>query len=240
MSLTKFIRDVQSRFEAIPAPGAIFYDAIPARILKKPEGKIADNIVAKIKSGTIVDLGSGTGYLSIEIAKKASGLQVYGIDLSRQMVRIARRHAQGVKNVQFEFGDAAALAFENNSIDFIVSTGSLHHWNKPVKVFDECYRVLKKGGEGWIYDPCRDALKERIEQAKKEYGFWVYKVLTKVTELHGFSRQEYESRIKVILDQTAFRDNYQMELTDIWMKITLKKGDDTTKKINVNKAVCEI
>jgi ubiquinone/menaquinone biosynthesis C-methylase UbiE len=226
MSLTKFIRDVQSRFEAIPAPAAILYDAIPAKILKKPERKIADDIVEKIKSGAIVDLGSGTGYLSIEIAKKAPRLQVYGIDLSRQMVKIARRHAQDVENVQFEFGDAAALPFEDDSIDFIVSTGSLHHWNKPAKVFDECYRVLKKDREGWIYDPCRDALKEKIEQTKKEYGFWVYQILTKVTELHGFSRQEYESKIKAILDQTAFKGNYQMELTDIWMKITLKKRGD--------------
>jgi ubiquinone/menaquinone biosynthesis C-methylase UbiE len=223
MSLTRFIRNVQSRFEAIPAPAAIFYDAIPARILKKPEGKIADDIVEKIRSGTIVDLGSGTGYLAIKIAKKSPGLQVYGIDLSRQMVKIARRHAQGVENVRFEFGNAAALAFEDDSIDFIVSTGSLHHWNKPVKVFDECYRVLKKDGEGWIYDPCRDALKERVEQAKKEYGFWIYRILTKVTELHGFSKQEYESKIKAILDQTAFESKYQMELTDIWMKIMLKK-----------------
>jgi ubiquinone/menaquinone biosynthesis C-methylase UbiE len=225
MSLTKFIRDVQSRFEAIPAPAAIFYDAIPAKILRKPERKIVDDIVKKIRNGTVVDLGSGTGYLSIEIAKRASGLQVYGVDLSRQMVKIARRHARGVENVQFEFGDAAALSFEDDSIDFIISTGSLHHWNKPDKVFDECYRVLKKDGQGWIYDPCRDALKERVEQAKKEYGFWVYRILTKVTELHGFSKQEYESKIKVILDQTAFKGNYQMELTDIWMKITLKKGE---------------
>ena len=223
MSLTRFIRDVQSRFEAIPAPAAIFYDAIPAKILKKPERKIVDAIVERIKSGTIVDLGSGTGYLSIEIAKRAPGLQVHGIDLSRQMVKIARRHARGVKNVQFELGNAAALPFEDDSIDFIVSTGSLHHWNRPDKVFGECYRVLKKDREGWIYDPCRDALKEGVEQAKKEYGFWVYRILTKVTELHGFSKQEYESKIKAILDQTTFKGNYQMELTDIWMKIILKK-----------------
>jgi ubiquinone/menaquinone biosynthesis C-methylase UbiE len=148
MSLTKFIRDMQSRFEAIPAPAAIFYDAIPARILKKPESKIADDLVKKIRNGTVVDLGSGTGFLSIEIAKRASGLQVYGIDLSRQMVKIARRHAQAVKNAQFEFGDAAALPFGDDSIDFIVSTGSLHHWNRPAKVFDDCYRVLKKDREG--------------------------------------------------------------------------------------------
>ncbi len=223
MSLTKFIRDIQSRFEAIPAPAAIFYDAVPAKLLKKPECKIADDVVEKIKSGTVVDLGSGTGYLAIEIAKRAPGLKVCGIDLSMQMVKIARRHARGIENVRFEFGNAASLPFEDDSIDFIVSTGSLHHWNKPDKVFDECCRVLKKDGYGWIYDPCRDALNENIEQAKKEYGFWIYKILTKVTELHGFSKQEYDNKIKTILDRTAFKDNYQMELTDFWMKITLRK-----------------
>lgn len=223
MSLTKYIRDVQSRFEVIPAPAAIVYNAIPAKVLRKPERKIANDIAGHIDSGTALDLGSGTGYLSIEIAKRAPNVQVYGIDLSRQMVKIARRHAKGVQNAQFEFGNAANLSFEDDSIDFIVSTGSLHHWRRPAKVFNECYRVLKNGKVGWIYDPCSDALKDQADKAKKEYGFWGYRFLTKIAELHGFSKQEYESKIKGILDQTAFEDNYQMELRDIWMKITLKK-----------------
>ena len=225
MSLTKFIRDVQKRHEAIPTPGAIVYNATAARVLRKPETKIAKDIVEKMGSGTILDLGSGTGYLSIEIAKRTPTIQVYGIDLSRQMVKIARRHARGVGNARFEFGNAAALPFEDNSIDFIVSTGSLHHWKTPARVFGECYRVLKNGKEAWIYDGCPDAFKDQADRnrMRREYGFLVYRIGTKIAELHGFAREEYESEIKDILDQTEFKDSYQMELTDIWMKITLKK-----------------
>ena len=62
MSLTKFIRDVQKIHEAIPTPAAIFYNATAAKILRKPERKIAGDIVKKMGSGSIVDLGSGTGY----------------------------------------------------------------------------------------------------------------------------------------------------------------------------------
>jgi|GEM_PF-2967007 len=62
MSLTKFIRDVQKIHEAIPTPVAIFYNATAAKILRKPERKIAGDIVKKMGSGSIVDLGSGTGY----------------------------------------------------------------------------------------------------------------------------------------------------------------------------------
>ena len=225
MSLTKFIRDIQSRFEAVPGPAAIFYDAIATKILAKPERKIADDIVEKTKSGTILDLGSGPGYLSIEVAKRTPSLQVYGIDLSRKMVQIARHHAKGIENVQFEFGNAAELPFEDDSIDFIVSTGSLHHWKRPAKVFNECYRVLKNCGEAWIYDCCYDVLKKEGDKVKKQYGFWIYQILTnlKVIKFHSFSKEEYESKIKAILDQTGFRNNYRMELRDMWMKITLKK-----------------
>lgn len=223
MSLTTYIRNVQSRFQAIPAPGAVFYDWVPARILKKPENRIVDDVVQKISGGVIVDLGSGTGYLSIEIAKRIPAEQVYGIDLSPKMVEIATRHAGSTPNVTFKFGDVSQLAFENQSVDFIVSTGSLHHWKQPDKVFDECYRVLKNGGQAWIYDPCCDALTCEPDNTEANYGFLRRKILTKITQMHGFSKQEYDTKIKDILDRSKFKDSYQMELTDIWMKTTLKK-----------------
>lgn len=48
MSLTKFIRDVQKIYEAIPTPGAIVYNATAAKILRKPERKIVNDIVKRI------------------------------------------------------------------------------------------------------------------------------------------------------------------------------------------------
>jgi len=175
--------------------------------------------------GTILDLGSGTGYLSIEIARKAPVLQVYGIDLSRQMVKIARRHARGVNNAQFVFGNAARLPFKDSSMDLVVSTGASHHWKTPRLVFDECHRVLKTGGEAWIYDGCPEVFANPADRrkAKKEYGFLIARLGYRVSTLHGFTREEYETEIKGTLEQTAFKGNFEMALADIWMKITLKK-----------------
>jgi ubiquinone/menaquinone biosynthesis C-methylase UbiE len=225
MSLTRFIKDVLRRSEAIPTPGAIFYNATVAKVLRKPETKIANDIVEKMGNGTILDLGSGTGYLSIEIAKRAPSLQVYGIDLSRQMVKIARRHAKGVGNARFVFGNAAKLPFKDNSIDLVISTGASHHWKTPRMVFDECYRVLKNGKEAWIYDGCPEVFNNQADRRKvnEEYGFLVCRLGPRVSEIHGFTREEYQTEIKGMLEQTAFKGNYQMALTDIWMKITLKK-----------------
>ena len=223
MKLSKFIRDAQQIFEAIPGPAALVYDAVVTKILGKPERKIAKGIVENIKSGTILDIGSGTGYLSINIAKMVPNLQVFGIDLSRQMIKIARHHAKGVNNIEFKFANAAALPFEDDSIDFIISTGSLHHWKNPTNVFNECHRVLKQSKEAWIFDGCPDAVKEEATKIKKENGFLGYRISVKIAELHGFFKEEYDSKIRSILDQTKFKNSYKMELTDIWMKITLIK-----------------
>ena len=203
MFLTRFIKDV----------------------LRKPETKIANAIVEKMGNGTILDLGSGTGYLSIEIAKRSPGLQVYDIDLSRQMVKIARRHAKGVDNARFVFGNAAKLPFEDNSMDLVISTGASHHWKTPRMVFDECYRVLKTGREAWIYDGCPEVFNNRADRRKmnEKYGFLVGRLGHRVSTLHDFTREEYQTVIKDMLEQTAFKGNYRMALTDIWMKITLKK-----------------
>jgi ubiquinone/menaquinone biosynthesis C-methylase UbiE len=222
MGLMNFMRNRMP--EAIPAPGAIIYNAIPARILRTPETKIAKDVVSKVTKGAVVDLGAGPGYLAIEIAKMGPALKVYVIDLSKEMVKIARRHGHGITNVHFEVGNAAELPFENESIDFIVSTGSLHHWKKPAKVFDECYRILKSGKEAWIYDGCSGLSKEQAGQRIRKYDLLRYKILSRLQKLHGFTLEEYRTTIiKGILDETAFKDNYEMELTDIWMKITLKK-----------------
>jgi ubiquinone/menaquinone biosynthesis C-methylase UbiE len=223
MSVRTFIRDLQRISEAIPTPGAIIYNAVPAKFLQVPERKLAEAIAGKLKGGTLIDLGSGTGYLSIEIAKRVPALNVYGIDLSKEMVKIARKHAEGVENVRFEIGNAADLPFEDDSIDFIVSTGSLHHWKKPAKVFDECYRVLKSGKEAWIYDGCPDVPRDEADRLVKEYGSLRYRVLVNLCQLHGFTIQEYDSKIRDMLEQTKFKNSYQMEQTDIFMKITVKK-----------------
>jgi ubiquinone/menaquinone biosynthesis C-methylase UbiE len=226
MSLTRFIKDLLRKPEAIPTPGAMLYGATVTRVLRKPEAKIANDIVEKVKNGTILDIGSGPGFLSMEIAGKSPGLQVCGIDLGGQMVKSATRRARGVENAQFVFGNAARLPFKDNSIDLAVSTGVFHHLKSPRLVFDECHRVLKAGGEAWIYDGYPEVFRTSADRKNlgQEYGFFVRRLGGIISAIHGFTREEYETDVKGMLEQTGFKESYDMALTDIWMKITLKKG----------------
>ena len=225
MALTKFIKDLLRKPEAIPTPGAMLYRATVTMVLRKPEAKIAGEIAEKVKGGIILDLGSGPGFLSTEIARKAPGSRVCGIDLGRQMVKIAARHARGIGNVQFVFGNASRLPFRGDSIDLAVSTGVFHHLKSPRLVFEECHRVLKAGGEAWIYDGYPEVFRTPADRKNlgQEYGFFVRHLGSTVSAIHGFTREEYETDIKSMLEQTGFKDSYDMAPTDIWMKITLRK-----------------
>ncbi len=223
MVIAKFIKDMQVRLESIPTLGSIFYNAFVKRILSKSEMEIAQNIVQTIDEGVLIDVGSGTGFLSIEIAKRAPKLLIYGIDLSKKMVEISSGNGKEFENVNFKLANAIRLPFKDNSIDFIVSTGSFHHWKQPIKVFDECYRVLKSNTKAWIYDGCSNPPDEEVLKLKRRYGFFKYQILTRIQKFHGFDWEIYNTKVKKLLEHTKFKNNFHMILTNGWMKLVLKK-----------------
>lgn len=108
-----------------------------------------------ISSGRILDIGSGTGLLCIEIAKAFSDIEVFGIDISMDMLSIAKKAIidKGFRSrVKFIRSDASSLPFRKNSFDAVVSYVSLHHWKDAASVLNEARRVLKKDGTAFIYD----------------------------------------------------------------------------------------
>ena len=109
--------------------------------------------------GEAVDLGCGAGQLVMEMARKVPGLHVTGVDLSEKMLADARQSAQqsGLEDrVDFRLGNVEQIPFPDQSLDLVISTASLHHWTDPLKVLDEVDRVLKPGGDYYIFDLRRD------------------------------------------------------------------------------------
>ena len=57
------------------------------------------------------------------------------------------------------------MPFADDSFDMVISTGSFHAWKNPVRVMNQFRRVLKTGGEAWIYDPAKiitDAVRDKL------------------------------------------------------------------------------
>ena len=144
--------------ERIPWYAVRLYDSIAARAVESYYRPFAARVVACTDRGRILDVGTGPGYLPVEIALVAPDLSIDAIDLTRRMVRIARAHAEaaGVADrIAFEVGNGKRLPYADNLFDMVISTGALHSWKDPVQVMRECVRVLKPGREAWICDPAQ-------------------------------------------------------------------------------------
>lgn len=204
--------------EGIPTIGAVFYNALPARMFRRFYSVIANSI--PVESGKVLDIGTGPGYLPIAIARIYPSIEVVGIDVSKKMIEIARRNADGIANVDFLVMDANKLEFDDEHFDFVVSSSSSHHWRNPVRIYDEIHRVLKKGGQAWIYELYPDAPKEKIREVLP--GLYPYPLFKFVAGTHGITEAKYQKEIKDIIRSSKFSCS-AIEKQSIAIKIVLKK-----------------
>jgi ubiquinone/menaquinone biosynthesis C-methylase UbiE len=113
-----------------------------------------------VAQGRVLDLGTGPGYVAVQIARQRPGVTMAGLDLAAHMVEKAHRQAgraglngRGV----WPHADGHRLPFADDSFDLVVSSFALHHWEDPVGVLNEIARVLAQGGRYYITDVCREA-----------------------------------------------------------------------------------
>jgi ubiquinone/menaquinone biosynthesis C-methylase UbiE len=107
----------------------------------------------------VLEIGPGPGWLTLWLGQKVPTIQITGLELSPDMIRVAEKNrvTTGVSNVQFIQGDAEIMdGLNDGAFDAVISNGSLHHWLDPVAVFNCIARVLKPGGLVAINDGRRD------------------------------------------------------------------------------------
>jgi ubiquinone/menaquinone biosynthesis C-methylase UbiE len=152
-------RDI-ARERADDAESTLAYDRVSRWVLFSFIRYLFIRRLKKLEpSGTLMDAGCGPGYLAIRIAREFPKLNVIGIDVATEALVLAAEHAGSPgpdRSPRFLRADVNHLPLEDNSLDFIVSTLSLHHWPEPVSSLGEMYRVLKPRGQLLIFDLRRD------------------------------------------------------------------------------------
>ena len=113
-----------------------------------------------IKSGMkILDLGTGSGYLSCSIAKKYPDISIVGLDIVEKALEVNRVKAEkeNLRNLSFISYGGIDFPFVDNEFDMVISRYALHHFPDIQKSISEVSRVIKKEGFFFLSDPTPNA-----------------------------------------------------------------------------------
>jgi ubiquinone/menaquinone biosynthesis C-methylase UbiE len=167
--------------------------------------------IAELSKGEVVlDLGSGAGIDCFLAAEKVgAGGRVIGLDMTPEMVQLARENARVVEsaNVEFCLGEMEHMPVEDNSVDVIISNCVINLSPDKDAVFREAYRVLKLGGRLCVSDMV--LLEELPEGVKESLAQWAGCVTGALSEEEYLGKIRAAGFVQVTLqmDKVAWSDS---------------------------------
>jgi ubiquinone/menaquinone biosynthesis C-methylase UbiE len=160
--MMKFIKGARiplSEESFVNANIAQFYDEHARRFMGPVYRRFAAKAAGISHAGNqVLDIGTGAGQLAIELSRVHSDWEITGIDISEDMLKLARHNATQrslADRIDFRQASAAALPFADGYFALVTSNASFHLWTDPLKVFKEIARVTSPGGYCLIWDNLR-------------------------------------------------------------------------------------
>jgi predicted TIM-barrel fold metal-dependent hydrolase/ubiquinone/menaquinone biosynthesis C-methylase UbiE len=126
-----------------------------------------------LAQGTVLDLGTGTALIPIELCRQQSGLRLVGLDAAREMLALARRNLvqAGLQaNIELALADAKQLPYADGSFSAVISNSIVHHIPRPELALAEAVRVARPGGLMFFRDLLRPHSQAELNQLVKQYA----------------------------------------------------------------------
>ncbi|GEK21259.1 class I SAM-dependent methyltransferase [Cellulomonas xylanilytica] len=128
------------------------YERLSARLATRLYRRVARDVTdLRLPAGSrVLDVGTGPGTLPRLIAASAPGLQVDAVDVAPEMIAWAQQTE--TPRVTYTVADVESLPWPDATFDVVVSSLSQHHWGDAAAGLREIRRVLRPGGQAWVYD----------------------------------------------------------------------------------------
>ena len=170
---------------------------------------------ANIQPGQrVLDLGCGTGLLTIMIKQSFPNVQVTGLDGDEEVLNIARNKSRGI-DIQWDHALAFDMPYPDNSFDVVLSSFVTHHLTGDEKAgaFREVQRVLRLNGSFHIVDfgppfnlftRIQAVVMKNFERTADNFEGWIVPMLTEA----GFGLAKEARHVITFFGPIAF---YQAE-----------------------------
>jgi ubiquinone/menaquinone biosynthesis C-methylase UbiE len=222
----------EASFTRLPSLGAKLYDGLSrGEALQDQFREIAQDLVSRIDAGRLLDVGMGPGRLLAEIHRLNPAIELFGLDISDAMVRVAGENLAGT-GADLRRGTIQQTDFASNSFDIVTCTGSFYLWNQPEECLEEIHRILKRGCSAYLFETYRDFDQEGFRAALRanlRRENLLRRMLTP-RFLKQQLRMTYQTdELAAIIARTRFADSHAIEkLTlaglPVWLRIELTKG----------------
>ncbi len=227
----------EQNFIKLPVFGAKIYNKMMSITpVQNQISQIAQDLLKVIKRGRLLDIGTGHGKLLKEIHKLNPQIELYGLDISKAMIELAKTNVAQIQ-VNLMQGNINSTIYEKDFFDLITCTGSFYLWNQPKESLNEIYRILKPNCKAVLFETYKNYDKEQFKKALKhnlkEETFLNKKLLPRFLKKQlrmTYSVEDVEEIIKL----TDFTNSYEIlkviiATLPIWMRIELRKPNEILK-----------
>jgi len=174
--------------QRIPEPEAMdtFEEAVEYDSMDHSEVNrvfVTDLLAAGKIAGDVLDLGTGTGQIPIELCHRTEDVRVMGVDLAAYMLDQARINIELetlTDRIVFDLIDAKTLPHGDGQFDVVMSNSIIHHVPDPLPVMAEAVRVTKSGGIVFFRDLIRPVDEESLAQLVATYAADCNEIQTKM------------------------------------------------------------
>jgi ubiquinone/menaquinone biosynthesis C-methylase UbiE len=134
---------------------------------------VADFLAVWDGRGPVLDVGTGTAQIPIELCRQSPAARVVGVDLAEHMLAVARENVRRAgldERLEVRLCDAKRLPFGDGSFGAVISNSIVHHIPEPGGVLAEMVRVAARGGRLFVRDLLRPGDEAQLRHLVAAYA----------------------------------------------------------------------